>query len=76
MKRVKRSEIDRKLSDIKERLSSRIIRYGVYSDTSVTDRMQTSGAAEARKKMIERHVKGTGSGAAEARRRMIERHTR
>lgn len=74
MKKISRNEIERKISDIRERMSDRVTGSGQDPDTggAVPER---SGADEARAAMIGRKISdlGTNDGASVARSRMLER---
>lgn len=73
MKKVSRNEIERKISDIRERMSDRVTGSGQDPDTGGDP--ERSGADEARAAMIGRKISnlGTNDGASVARSRMLER---
>ena len=73
MKKISRNEIERKISDIRERMSDRVTGSGQDPDTGGD--LERSGADEARAAMIGRKITdlGTNDGASVARSRMLER---
>jgi hypothetical protein len=73
MKKVSRNEIERKISDIRERVSDRAT--GSGTDPDAGGDSEKSGADEARAAMIGRKISslGTNDRASVARNRMLER---